>query len=262
MLRLLVEAGADVNRRDEGRRTPAMRAVAAGASAAALSALVQGRADLTAEDDLNRGALFLAASNPLISADALTLLVADGEVDVRESRLMTPLMEACRSDNLPAASALLDLGASLAARDKNGWTPLMFAAVSASPATIRFLAERGASLRDETPQGDTPLTVALGAGARPEAVEALLSLGADPNHRNLQDLTPLMIAVAGGGDGARQVGEAERAAVLKALLKGGADPDLTTWDRFRKTSYTFRSCFWSSTFWSCNNNTLRYFWKC
>ena len=229
VFRLLVEAGADTNRRDANRSTPVMRAVSVGADAAALEALIQGRADLLAEDDQNRGPLFLAASNLKLSTDAAALLIPEGEVDTRESGLMTPLMEACRADNLPMVRLLLDRGASLSLRDRNDWSPMMFAAAGASPAMLRLLAERGASLTDETRQGLTPLMVGIEAGTKAESIRTLLELGADPNHRNIQDITPLMMSIA-----------VDRGDILKLLLEAKADPDLSTWDGLTPLMVTAR----------------------
>lgn len=92
---------------------------------------------------------------------------------------------------------------------------------------IRTLLEIGANPNPSDPAGFPPLIAALscsrshpGAPARPEVIDILgllLSFGADPNQRGINDYTPLHMAVA----------ERNRAAI-KLLLEAGADPRLRT----------------------------------
>ena len=216
VLRPLVKAGADVNRRDSHRYTPAMRAVAAGADAEVLRALILGKADLLAEDDQNCSALFLAVSNLSLSTDVVALLLKDQTPDTRDSGLVTPLMEACRAHNLPTARLLLEKGADPALRDKSGWTPLMFAVMSnAGPELPRLLVEFGASLEQETRDGITPLMLAAHDPAKREGLKSLISAGADVNYQNRMGMTALMVAAMSGNEPA-----------VKELLAQGADVSL------------------------------------
>ncbi len=85
---------------------------------------------------------------------------------------------------------------------------------------IRELLEIGADANPEQHSGFPPLIAALWNSTRPDAlevVELLLSFGADPNQRGLNDYTALHVAVA----------ERNRRAV-ELLLSAGADPDLRT----------------------------------
>jgi ankyrin repeat protein len=92
---------------------------------------------------------------------------------------------------------------------------------------IRTLLENGADLNPTDHAGFPPLIAALscsnphpGAPGRPdvaEIIELLLSFGADPNQRGLNDYTPLHMAA----------GERNLRAV-EILLDGGADPRLQT----------------------------------
>lgn len=213
---VLVEAGADVNRRDAQRCTPLMRAITTGADRELLEVLAAGRADLLAQDDQNRSALFIAASNPAVSTDVLEpLLRAEGTPDPRESGLLTPLMEACRADNLPAVRFLLSQGANPGLRDKHEWTPLDFAAsANASEGVLRLLAEAGTPLNEAGQNGLTPLMAAVTTGAGPRTLKTLVSLGADPNLATWDGLTPLMLAARRGGRD-----------TLRALAEAGAQVD-------------------------------------
>ena len=216
-IRLLVEAGADTNRRDAQRYTPVMRAVAAGADAEILNALIRGKADLLAEDDQNRSALFLAVSNLQVSGDVTAILIdAEGTPDTRENGLMTPLMEACRAGNVRAARVLLDKGADPSLGDRNEWTPLMFAVMSNLPKDlISLLVEHGASPDMGTRDGITPLMLASRNPAQLEGLDALAGAGASVNFRNIQGITALMVAAAAGNEPG-----------VEKLLSHGADVSL------------------------------------
>ncbi|MFC2474153.1 MAG: ankyrin repeat domain-containing protein, partial [Actinomyces sp.] len=90
--------------------------------------------------------LFFAAASGA-SADLIRLLASSGaSVDETSSQGTTPLMAACRADNLPAVRILLRRGAGIGLRDQRLWTPLFFAAASgASADLIRLLASSGAA---------------------------------------------------------------------------------------------------------------------
>jgi len=92
---------------------------------------------------------------------------------------------------------------------------------------IRALLEIGADANPQQHSGFPPLIAALscsrsrpGSPARPDVadiLELVLSFGADPNQRGINDYTPLHMAVAEGNLQALQV-----------LLDRGADPELRT----------------------------------
>src|SRR4249919_46071 len=104
---------------------------------------------------------------------------------------------------------------------------LVYAIYHSPLAFIRTLLEIGADPKAPAGDGFPPLIAALGCTrAAPGAVarwgiddilRLLLSFGADPNQRGINDYTPLHMAVS------------ERNALAVArLLKGGADPRLRT----------------------------------
>ena len=114
---------------------------------------------------------------------ARILLDAGATVDARtRNGAYTPLHEASRAGNASVARVLLEAGADPAARTTaGGATPLHFAAISGSAAAVEALLESGAEVDSrESESEQTPLTWAA-ASNHLETVSALLDGGADPN---------------------------------------------------------------------------------
>ena len=114
---------------------------------------------------------------------AKILLDAGATVDVRtRNGAYTPLHEASKAGNALVARVLLEAGADPAARTTTGdATPLHFAAISGSAAAVEVLLESGAEIDPREAESEqTPLTWAA-AGNHLETVSALVDGGADPN---------------------------------------------------------------------------------
>jgi ankyrin repeat protein len=75
------------------------------------------------------------------------------------------------------AAALLDRGAKVDGRDKEGVTPLMWACNRGATKLVELLLEHGADVNARTPKGYTPLVWAKNIAV----VRALLAAGADPS---------------------------------------------------------------------------------
>ena len=148
VLRILIEAGAQVNRQNERGETPLL--LAAGSS--------------------NFG---------LGSAPKLELLLEFGaDVSAKNQVGMTALMMAARENGVAEIEALLGAGAEVSATDQFGRTSLMHAAMLGSePLVVRRLVEAGADPNARTVYGETPLTLAARSrNATPAVVGALLDL--------------------------------------------------------------------------------------
>jgi ankyrin repeat protein len=116
-------------------------------------------------------------------------------VDKRFEAGFTPLMYV---HTLEAAQLLTEHGADVNLASDAGTTPLMRAR---SAEIARLLVESGADVDSTNPSGSTALLFAVQMG-RPDVVEYLLSVGADPNarqsyRRGKKTYTPLRLAREG-----------------------------------------------------------------
>ena len=138
----------------------------------------------------------------------------------------TALHFAAHRGHVAIAEFLLDQGANVSVRDKDGYTPLHNTADSSTKGRppkrteaernriAALLLKHGANVNATTNHGETPLHNA----ALPNntgLVQLLLENGADPNIRQAQGMTPLHVAFFSGED---------RAQIARLLLHYGADP--------------------------------------
>jgi truncated hemoglobin YjbI len=137
-LRLLLEFGADVEAEDAGGHNPLYR-VANG----------QGR-----EEEEGRAALELLIG---YGANVNQVTGVGG---------MTPLHMSARRGTTRIAEALLDAGADIEARDKNGETPLRRAVNCGQERMVCLLLSRGANSRSTDKNGRTPIDAARSGNVR------------------------------------------------------------------------------------------------
>jgi ankyrin repeat protein len=258
----LLDAGADVNARDERPRrkgwTPLMLA-AAGGHLEVVRRLLDAGGDFSLKDDnekdnaggfsfvvneggvemaleagfqLHRTALAWAAHGG--HADVVRLLVERGaDVNGLDRVKSTPLLAAASSGSSETVRALLRAGADANAKGRAKETALMVAARRGDVATIAALADGDAKIELKHDDGYTALHLAAGA-ALPEAVAVLISAGADVNAITRGGHAPLHLPL-----GTRhlirdvegeeivtkfQVDPQRIVATLRVLLEAGADP--------------------------------------
>ena len=143
--------------------------------------------------------LFLLGGIALL---ALTACRADGERLVVQDFSECPLCKAAADGNLDGVEFFLDSGMNPNTADSKGITALMRASKSDHPAVVVMLLNAGARLNAVDKSGSTALFWAAGNGSL-EAATILLHCGADPSRRNRQNLDawhwasrqPLMSAV-------------------------------------------------------------------
>ena len=229
-----LEAGADVNARNENGMTPLLLATSfpggstpgapASEDPAVVSVLLEAGADVDARAgggntalinaaggklvETMRGGMFGLADNPGIVA---ALLAAGADVNARSTT--TPLHRAAFAEDLESVTMLLEAGADIHARDSDGETPLLAAADYGGirkPEVLEALVEAGADVNDRDEVGRTVLEYALRSPADRviDVVRRLLDLGADAS-------APGLLRVA-----ARQGDNPE---LVTVLLAAGAD---------------------------------------
>ncbi|MYF89851.1 MAG: hypothetical protein F4186_11225 [Boseongicola sp. SB0676_bin_33] len=124
------------------------------------------------------------------------LLDGDAKVDVRNKSNMTPLYYAAWKGHTAVLKALLDVGAEADVPDNRGWAPLHYAAVKGHLAAMKALLDGGAEVDVRNEEDETPLHAAVSTfhNVNVEVVNALLDGGADGAARNGNGETPFDIA--------------------------------------------------------------------
>ena len=148
-------------------------------------------ADLNARDERKRTPLHWAASNNTNLEVLIVLLAAGAGVNAQDEWKSTPLYWAARNKNPAVVEALLAAGANPNTRDWAGYTPLHWAAVRENPAVVEALLAAGVDPNARDKKKNTPLHQAAQFNENLAVVEALLAAGANPNARDEDKNTPL-----------------------------------------------------------------------
>ena len=227
-VKVLIEAGADVNAVDSSGSTPLMFGIR---DVAKVRVLLDAGARANDKTRQNQTALLLAASTSG-SIETVKLLVAKGaDAKAVGASGRTGLIMAANQNDLAMAQFFLDQGVNVNAvdtTDKSGHTALMAAAAQCNTAMVKALIQKGADVNMATTdaagvrngplafKGRTALMMAAPYGSV-ELIRAFLDARANVNARDVAGMTPLMFAVAS---------ENQNAEVIKMLLAAGADPKL------------------------------------
>jgi len=225
-MKILVEAGADVNAPDTFGTTPLMFGIR---DIAKVRLLLDAGARVNEKSKQNQTALLLAASNDGAIEIARLLVAKGADPKVIGASGRTTLIMAANQNDLAMVKFFLEHGVPVNAvdsTDKFGHTALMAAAAQSNTAMVKALIQKGADVNMATSdaatvkngplafKGRTALMMAAPYGS-PEMIRAFLDAHANVNARDVAGMSPLMFAVAS---------ENQDPEVIQMLLTAGADP--------------------------------------
>lgn len=190
-----------------------IHSAAAQGDVASIKTLLKHGADANLLDRLQRTALHWAVEGG--HADAVHELIRAGaNVDVQDSTGDTALMRALAKGRTDLASQLIEKGADVNLANLSNDFPLLLCIKNRYNALIDPLLSKGADLSQKGPYGYTPLHVACGQLGGLDLVQRLIRHQAQVNARDNAGNTPLHYAAVSGA-----------AEVIQLLLESGADPE-------------------------------------
>jgi uncharacterized protein len=163
------------------------------------------------DDHYQATTLLFAAARLGCEAQARALLDRGAAIDAKDREGKTALAKAAEADKLPLIKLLLERAANVNARAVDGSTPLFYAAEQDRGAVVALLLERGADPNLPGRKGVRPLAAAAFNGST-QSVAELLKFGADPNALD-DDGSAAIVYAAGHG----------YAPVVATLLQAGVD---------------------------------------
>ena len=206
---VLIDAGADIETKDERGRSPLLRASTYSGALAVVKMLVKAGADVCVTD--NKGATCLRLAACFGHTETVRYLVGLNDVDVNQKdtdgftlvRLLTAVEE-----HTDVVKVLIE------AKGDMGRTPLHVASVNGDMAIVKMLVKAGADVCTTDIDGDTCLTLAAHFG-HTETVRYLVGLkDVDVNHKDTNGNTALLLAA-----------DEKHVAVVEVLIDAGADID-------------------------------------
>ena len=218
----LLRSGADVNAGHRFGGSPLVAAADQG-HLSIVKILLAAGADPHATDSSNENALFRATV--FSHTNVIQFLLRAGFTpNTMNEEGDTPLLIAVRSKDLDITRLFLNAGAD-ANLCSGGDTPLMEASQAHNPAGISLLLQAGAKVNARGRNGSTALHRAAYYGCS-ECITALLGAKPDLDARDDLGLTPLMYAVEGGFNSSGPDDAADYPAyydVVRTLVEAGAD---------------------------------------
>jgi len=131
-------------------------------------------------DEYQAATLLFAVARLGCEPEARALLDRGAAIDAKDREGATALGRAAQAGKIAIAALLIDRGADINARAVDGSTPLYYASEADRAAIVRLLLEKGADPNIPGRKGVRPLAAAAYNGS-PETVELLIKHGADPN---------------------------------------------------------------------------------
>lgn len=196
MIKIFVKAGSDINEIDSKGWTPIFYAAQEGQYDTCRFLITCGAR--TAQKDVNGWTpVYVAAVNN--RADLLELFFKNGaSIDSTDRHhIRSPLQWAAVHGNISACSVLLQRGANVEAKDKEGLTPLLISAQHGHSDLTRLFCIKGAKIDATDEEGRTPLYWSV-RNNHPDCVTVLLSAGANVNVSDMNGVPLIFTAVKYG----------------------------------------------------------------
>ncbi|KAI0116594.1 hypothetical protein F4776DRAFT_636324 [Hypoxylon sp. NC0597] len=202
----LLKRGADPNGRNRNGQTALFSACLKGYNKVVEILLLEGHANVEAQDKEGRSPLlFLASEKPgkgKWTIETLKLLLSNGaNLEVKDQIGRTPLLWAATNNNVELARVLLENGANVAATNNRGRTALHLASENNQKEQreemVKLLLDHGADPGAVSDGGWTPLHNAAQSGSAP-VVALLLQTNANVNAVLSNGMTPLHWAAFNG----------------------------------------------------------------
>ncbi|KAK4206585.1 hypothetical protein QBC37DRAFT_356693 [Rhypophila decipiens] len=193
----LLEAGAEVDAKDNDGRTPLHWASEQDHSTV-VQQLLEAGAEVDAKDNDGRTPLHWASAKGHGTV-VQQLLEAGAEVDAKKNDGWTPLHWASLEGHSTVVQQLLEASAEVDAKNSDGWTPLHCASEQDHSTVVQQLLEAGAEVDAKDNDGRTPLHCASEQDDS-TVVQQLLEAGAEVDAKDNDGETPLHWASEKGHD--------------------------------------------------------------
>ena len=211
VVQVLIDAGADIEVKDDRGRSPLLWSCSSGSLAVA-KLLVRAGAGFGVTDNYGDTCLTIAAYRGHTETVRYLVGLKEVEVDHTDDDRCTALHLAADKNHADVVQVLIDAGADIEARDNTGYSPLHFACRSGSLDTVKLLVRAGAGVCVTGNDGHTCLTIAAWNG-HTETVRYVLFLPeVEVDHANHKGCTALHWAA-----------DNNHTDVLQVLIDAGAD---------------------------------------
>eukprot|EP00210_Caulerpa_lentillifera_P006975 g6670.t1 len=219
VVEVLLNEGANIEHKSDGRHTPLISACSIG-FLEAVKLLIEHGADINIQTPTGVTCLFLAAKKQHTSVVSYLLEIKDWVVnETDETDGCTLLHHVVCSNDPELTTNLIRKGANIDAKNQSGETPVFLATKHNCADSLKALMEAGASFNLSAQEADIALHEAI-VKNNIEMTKLLLNNGVDSDQTSSdKGFTPLMRACFNG-----------RVEVIKLLIEGGADLEATTSD--------------------------------
>ena len=192
VVQVLIDAGANIEAKDQKGRSAVLVASCAG-TLALVKMLVKAGADVSVTDD--EGGTCLSLASYFGHTETVRYLVGLTQMEVdRATEGKTALYCAVQEEHADVVQVLIDAGADIEAKDQKGRSAVLVASCAGTLALVKMLVKAGADLRVTDNEGGTCLTLASSFGHN-ETVRYLVGLPqVEVDHQDSSNRTALQIA--------------------------------------------------------------------